>query len=223
MIMFEKLEGLSMSQSILRYAEQHYLHESAALAALRQYALEHEYAHKMSPPLQVQMLQSFLQMMQASHVIEVGCFLGYSTLAFAEAIPKDGRVIACERRAQWIEQGRPFWQQAGLDHKIDVRLGDAQVTLQTLLHQGCQHSFDFIYIDADKQHYIQYLDLGLKLLSPAGVIAFDNTFSVHHGNVSDPQTPTTKSLHLFNQYLSDRKDLKTTMLPMFEGLVLVHR
>lgn len=212
-----------MNTPILAYAEQYYSHESQSLADLRHFALTHEYAHQMSPPLQVQLLQSLCRLTQARRVIEVGCFLGYSTLAFAEAIPVDGKVIACERSRQWIEQGQPFWQQAGLDHKIDVQLGDAQITMQSLLHQGYQHAFDFIYVDADKQHYLQYLNLSLELLSAHGFIVFDNTFSVHHGDVSDPETPTTQALHRFNQYLSSRHDLKTTMLPMFDGLVLVHR
>lgn len=212
-----------MNQDITLYAEQHYLHESTALSALRQYALTHDYAHKMTPPLQTQYLQSLCRLIHVNRVIEVGCFLGYTTLAFAEVLPASGSVIACERHAGWVKKARPFWQQAGVEQKIDVRLGDAQVTLQTMIQAGDRHSVDLIYVDADKQHYLQYLDLGLELLSSEGVIVFDNAFSVHHGHAGDPQTPTTKALDRFNKVLSKRKDIVSTMLPMFDGLVLVYR
>lgn len=212
-----------MNQDITLYAEQHYLHESATLSALRQYALTHDYAHNMTPPLQTQYLQSLCRLMQVHRAIEVGCFLGYTTLALAEVLPAGGRVIACERHAGWIEKARPFWRQAGVDQKIDVRLGDAQVALQAMLQAGDHQSIDLIYVDADKQNYPHYLELGLELLSSTGVMVFDNAFSVHHGHAADPQTPTTRALDRFNKMLSQRKDIVSTMLPMFDGLVLVYR
>ena len=205
------------------YAQAHYLRESPALAALRVYAQQHEYHHKMTSPLQTQFIQSLCRLMRATCVIEVGAFVGYTTLAMAEALPADGRVIACERNADWLALGRPFWVQAGVSQKIEARMGDASATLEALLHEGYEHTVDLIYVDADKQRYLDYLSLGLRLLKPRGVLLFDNTLRVHHGDVTCPNTPTTQVLDRFNRSLQQRSDVRSTMLPMYDGLVLVHR
>jgi O-methyltransferase len=205
------------------YADQHYLNESPALNALRMYAQAHEYHHKMTPPIQTQFIQSLCRLMRAERVIEVGAFVGYTTLAMAEAMPTHGQMIACERNAKWLDIGRPFWAQAGVEHQIESRIGDARLTLEALVQQGYRHTIDVIYIDADKQHYHHYLELGLQLIQSGGVLLFDNTLRVHHGDVLTPSTPTTMVLDQFNQYLNQRTDLRATLLPMYDGLVLVHR
>lgn len=205
------------------YAESHYLNESSSLKALREYAKSHEYHHKMTPPIQTQFIQSLCKLMRVRRVIEVGAFVGYTTLAMAEVVANYGKVIACERNAKWLELGRPFWVEAGVEHKIENLIGDARITLESLLHQGFAGSIDLVYIDADKQHYRRYLELGLQLIGEGGVLLFDNTLRVHHGDVLHPTTPTTKVLDQFNKYLQQRSDLRSTMLPMYDGLVLVHR
>ena len=210
-----------MMTTLLDYAQDQFLTETPALKELREFALHHEYQHKLTLPLQTQFICFLLTTMKARRVIELGTFLGYSTLAMAQVLPQDGEVITCEHNESWLNMGRPFWKQAGMEHKISTCHDDASVSLQCLLDEGQAGTFDFIYVDAEKRDYQRYLELGLQLLTATGVIAFDNVLRVHHGDVITAQTPTTRALAEFNRLIVVRKDLQLTMLPMYDGLLLV--
>ncbi len=206
---------------LLKYSETQFVKESKALAALRQFAMDHEFSHKMTTPVQAQFLAFLIRMMRAQRVLEVGAFLGYSTLAMAEALPESGEVIAIDHNAKWLEMGRPFWQQADMAHKILTYIDDASIALQNLLDEGQAGTFDFIYIDAEKQYYPQYLEMSLQLIQPKGVLVFDNILRVIHGDVVNPKTPTTRALAAFNCLLQQRNDLVVSVVPMYDGIVLV--
>jgi predicted O-methyltransferase YrrM len=206
---------------VLDYAKEHFVQQSPVLCELYEFALQHEFSHKLTQPLQTQFLCFLLKSIHAKRVIEVGTFLGYTTLAMAQTLPEDGEVVTCEHNETWLNMGKPFWQKAGMEHKISVCLDDALVALQCLLDEGQAGSFDFIYVDAEKRDYPGYLDKSLLLLRPGGIIAFDNVLRVTHGHVADPQTPTTRAIAAFNKLLLARKDLSISLLPMFDGLALV--
>lgn len=207
--------------TLLDYAQQHFLVETPVLRELREFALQHEYQHKLTYPLQTQYICHLLSLIRAQRVIEVGTFLGYTTLAMAEVLPDDGEVITCEHNESWLNMGRPFWQKAQLDHKISTCCGDAALSLQCLLDEGQGGSFDFIYVDAEKRDYLRYLELGLSLITSNGMIAFDNVLRVHHGDVVAADTPTTRALAEFNRQIGQRDDLRLSLLPMYDGLLLV--
>lgn len=210
-----------MMTSLLTYAQHQFLAETTVLSELREFALEHQYHYKLTQPLQTQFICFLLATMNAHRVIEVGTFLGYTTLAMAQVLPENGEVVTCEHNESWLNMGRPFWEKAGVDHKISICHGDAAVSLQCLLDEGQAGTFDFIYIDAEKRDYKRYLELSLQLISPTGVLAFDNILRVHHGDVVTAQTPATRALAEFNRHIVARKDLQLTMLPMYDGLLLV--
>lgn len=210
-----------MTHELYAYTLKQFVKESSALSALRQAAYEHEYAHKMTPPEQTHFLCFLLGLIKAKRVIEVGAFVGYTTLAMAEALPEDGQVIACEKNQSWLELGQPFWRQSNSFDKISVCLDDARVSLQAMLDEGHAGRYDFIYIDADKCHYELYLELCLQLIHSRGLLVFDNVLRVIHGDVVQPETPTTRALARFNQLLCQRDDVEVTVLPMSDGLALV--
>jgi predicted O-methyltransferase YrrM len=203
------------------YLSEHFVQESEVLHELYEFALKHQFAHKLTRPVQTRFLCFLLKMMGAKRVIELGTFLGYSTLAMAEALPTDGEVIAVEHNEKWLNMGKPFWEKAGVANKISPYVDDASIALQCLLDEGQGQSFDFIYIDAEKRFYDDYLEKGLQLIHNKGVLAFDNVLHVIHGNVADPQSPTTRALAEFNKNILKRDDLDVSLLPMFDGLLLV--
>ena len=96
----------------------------------------------------------------------MGTFTGYSALAVALALPEDGRLVACDVSEQWTAIGRRYWEEAGVAHKIDLRLAPALETLDALLAEGCAETFDFAFIDADKEGYDAYYERALELIAP---------------------------------------------------------
>ncbi len=212
-----------MTPELLAYAQEYFVQESPVLRELREFALQHQFSHKLTPPVQTQFLCFLLKFIQGRRAIEIGTFLGYTTLALAEALPENGEIVTCEHNEHWLNQGRPFWRKAGVEHKISVCLNDALISLQCLLDEGQAACFDFIYIDAQKRDYIAYLEKGLQLIGSHGILAFDNVLRVAHGDVADPHTPTTRAIAEFNRSILMRPDLTVTLLPMYDGLMLVRK
>ena len=114
-------------------------------------------------------------------------------------LPEDGKVIACDVSEEYTNHGKRFWKEAGVEHKIDLRIAPAQETLRSLIEAGEVGTFDFAFIDADKEGYDDYYELCLQLIRPGGIIAFDNT--LRGGNVLldedklNPNQISTKKLN----------------------------
>lgn len=169
---------------------------------------------------QGQFMGLLMQLMGAKKTLEVGVFTGYSALAVAQALPPDGRIIACDVSEEYTSVGRPFWEEAGVGHKIDLRIGPATETLQGLLDEGHAGTFDFAFLDADKSSYDAYYEMGLQLLRPRGLIAIDNT--LWSGKVADPsvQDADTVALRALNAKLHADERVTVSLLPIGDGLTL---
>ncbi|KAK9122434.1 hypothetical protein Syun_020051 [Stephania yunnanensis] len=115
-------------------------------------------------PDQAQLLAMLVHIIGAQRCIEVGVFTGYSSLAIALALPESGRLIACERDGQSLEIAKKYYKQAGVSHKVDVRLALAIDTLNSLILHGEADSFDFAFVDAEKKMYQEYHELLLQLV-----------------------------------------------------------
>ena len=158
--------------------------ESAAASALRAETLATTPWHPMQiAPEQGAFLALLVRLIGAKRTLDVGTFTGYSALVVAEALPPDGKVIACDVSEEWTAIGRPFWECAGVAGKIDLRLAPAVETLDALLAEGGARSIDFAFIDADKVEYDAYYERCLELLRPGGVIGIDNV--LWGGRVAD--------------------------------------
>jgi predicted O-methyltransferase YrrM len=125
---------------------------------------------------EIQFFQLLLKAMNAKTVIEVGTFTGYSTLTMALALPDDGEIVTCDVTDEFI--ATDIWEEAGVAHKIDVKIGPALDTLNGLLDAGMEEKFDFAFIDADKPNYLNYYEICLKLVRKGGIIALDNVLWV---------------------------------------------
>jgi caffeoyl-CoA O-methyltransferase len=107
---------------------------------------------------QGQLMALLVRLIGARRCLEIGTFTGYSALAVALALPADGELITCDVSAEWTAVGQPFWRQAGVDSRIDLRIKPALETLDELLADGQTASFDFAFIDADKTSYAAYYE-----------------------------------------------------------------
>ena len=129
----------------------------------------------LSAPDQCEHMKFLIKATGAKKGIEVGVFTGYSALCMAQALPSDGKLVALDISEDFTSIGRKYWKEAGVDHKIDLRLGPAVEILDALcLDKNNLEAFDFAYIDADKQNYLNYYQRIMKLLKPNGFIMLDN-------------------------------------------------
>ena len=156
----------------------------------------------------------------AKKVLEVGVFTGYSALTVASALPEDGKLIACDVSTEWTSIGRKYWEEAGVAHKIDLRIAPAVETLDHLLAEGHAGTFDFAFIDADKPNYDAYYERILQLVRPNGLIAIDNT--LWYGKVADHsvQDADTVALRNLNAKLCADPRVTLSVLPVGDGLSL---
>lgn len=169
---------------------------------------------------QGQLMALLIRLMRAKRALEVGVFTGYSGLVVAQALPEDGRLVACDVNEEWTSIARRYWQEAGVAHKIDLRLAPAVETLDRLLADGQAGTFDFVFIDADKPNYDAYYERALRLLRPGGLIAIDNTLWA--GRVADPsaQDESTQALRALNAKLHQDARILVSVVPIGDGLTL---
>lgn len=172
---------------------------------------------------QAQLLQWLLKLIQAKRVLEIGTFTGYSALAMALALPDDGTLLTCDIDDRFVNLGRPYWKEAGVDQKIEVAIAPALITLQNLLDQHQQNTFDFIFIDADKLNYQHYYEMALQLVRPNGVIAIDNVLWFGRLVQVDDGKVATKIVRELNQKILTDERVELTMLPVGGGLTLVRK
>jgi caffeoyl-CoA O-methyltransferase len=161
--------------------------------------------------------------MDARRCLEIGVFTGYSSLAIALALPDDGRIVACDVSEKWTSVARRYWAAAGVAHKIDLRLATAMETLDRLLADGEAGTFDFAFIDADKENYVGYYERALQLLRPGGLVVADNT--LWSGRVADPENAEadTVALRHFNELLQGDSRVDLSLVPIGDGLSLARK
>lgn len=170
-------------------------------------------------PEQGQFISLLVKAIGAKRALEVGVFTGYSLLATALALPADGTVTALDISEEWTDIARDFAARAGVADKIDLRIGDARASLEGILkEEGAAGSYDFVFIDADKENYGAYYEAALTLLRPGGLIVVDNV--LWHGAVLDPskQDSETVALRAFNAKVRDDNRVELSVLPFADGL-----
>jgi len=196
--------------------------ESELLRELREEtAAENQFAVMQISPEQGQFMNLLLKLIGAKRALEIGTFTGYSSICIANALPDDGELICCDNSGDWTLMARKYWQKAGLQDKIKLYLQDASITLQLLLDGAFAGSFDFIFIDADKQNYPLYYEQSLKLLRKGGLLAIDNT--LWSGSVADPENmePGTRAIRRFNEMVKNDNRVIKSLVPIGDGLTLI--
>jgi len=172
---------------------------------------------------QGQFMALLLKLIGATRVIEIGTFTGYSALVMAQALPGDGKIVCCDKSEEWTSIARRYWAEAGVEHKIDLRIGNALNTLDTLIQQGNESTFDFAFIDADKVNMPNYYERCLALVRNGGLIAVDNV--LWSGSVIDDakQDDDTVAIRSFNKSLKDDNRVDISLVPIGDGLTLARK
>ncbi|MGK7947111.1 MAG: O-methyltransferase [Microcystaceae cyanobacterium] len=178
----------------------------------------------LSGHLEGQILKIFIKMLKAHDALEIGMFTGYSALAMAEALPDNGRVIACEVDQYVAEFAQACFDSSPHGHKIDVKVAPALETLSALAQAG--ESFDLVFIDADKTEYESYFKIVLEegLLRPHGIICVDNTLL--QGQPYLPESMRSKNgeaIAQFNDMVAQDPRVEQVLLPVRDGLTIIRR
>jgi predicted O-methyltransferase YrrM len=199
------------------------LRDQSVLADLRAETAAHPLARMQVAAEEGQLLAFLVRLTGARRIIEVGTFTGYSSLCMALALPQDGEILCCDVSDEYTTIARRYWERAGVSGRITLALAPALDTLEQLLRDGQAGQVDMMFIDADKEHYPDYVELGLRLLKPGGLMVVDNT--LWSGKVADEQCQDadTRAIRAFNASLPGDERVDFVLLPMVDGITLVRK
>jgi len=214
---------LNLTEPLHAYVLQHSLREPEAARRLREKTDAMKMSAMASPPEQSQFVALMAQLIGARRCLEVGVFTGYTSLWLASSLPEDGQLICCDIDPQWPAVGAPFWQEAGVEKRIELRIGPALQTLATLEQTGFRNLFDLAFIDADKENYSQYYEHCLRLVRPGGLVLIDNV--LWGGSVINPQNQSrdATAVRKLNEDMLYDERVAISMLPIGDGLTLAMR
>ncbi|XP_067828684.1 catechol O-methyltransferase domain-containing protein 1-like [Heptranchias perlo] len=207
---------------LMEYVLQNSLREHPILKKLSKRTLEDRRNMMMVAREQAQLMANLAKLINAKKVIEIGVYTGYNALNMALAVPDDGKVVACDINLEFANLGKPFWKEARVEHKIDLRIKPASETLDELLRAGEAESFDFAFIDADKVNYNIYYEKCLQLIRKGGIIAIDNV--LWGGKVLKPRNdPDTLSIAKLNEKIYRDSRVNISMLTIGDGVTLAFK
>lgn len=199
------------------YAEQHSMGESAVCRELlEETERTMELARMLVGPLEAAFLKMMVKLVRARRVLEIGMFTGYSALSMAEALPSDGELLTCEIDLEPILVARRYFAKSGHGRKITIREGPALETLREV-----RGPFDLIFIDADKQNYIQYYQRALELIAPTGAILIDNVLWSGDVLLQPPPDDRTRTIQDLNRLVADDPLVSAVLVTIRDGILMV--
>ena len=225
------LEAYQLAQGLDPYLDRFSTPASPALRALEQRTRDHDWSagpgaleqEMLSGQVEGQFLKLMVHAVRARQVLDIGMFTGYSALAMAEALPPDGRVVACEVNEAVAAFAAESFAPAKAGAKIDVRVGPAEQTLLGLA--SSEEVFDLVFLDADKAGYHSYLDLLLShdLVAEHGLICVDNTLMQGQPWTGGPRSANGEAIAEFNRAVADDPRVEQVILPLRDGVTLIRR
>lgn len=204
--------------------------EHECLKELREMTEKHPRNLMATPPDEGQLLRMLLKLINAKNTMEIGVYTGYSLLSTALALPHDGKILALDVNREYYELGLPIIEKAGVAHKIDFREGPALHLLDELLKDdNNKETFDFVFVDADKDNYINYHKRVIEVVKVGGLIGYDNT--LWGGSVvAPPDAPLMDYIKHYrshvmelNKYLANDSRIEICQLPVGDGITLCRR
>jgi predicted O-methyltransferase YrrM len=208
------------SEEIVRYVCAVSEPEHPVLAKCRAETASHPLWQMQIGADQASFFRILLALLNAKKTLEVGVFTGYSSTLAGLSLPPEGRVVACDVSEEYTRMAQRYWKEAGVEDKVELRLGPAADTLRSLVQEGQAGTFDFAFIDADKTGYDTYYEYALELVRPRGLIVLDNTLRA--GEVLDAKTSDEDviAIRKLNQKLAGDNRVLVSLLPLTDGTTL---
>ncbi|MDR7280765.1 O-methyltransferase [Catenuloplanes atrovinosus] len=176
-----------------------------------------EVAMQVSPE-QAGLLTMLTRLVGARTAVEVGTFTGLSSLAIARGLPEDGRLTCFDISEEYTSVARRYWERAGVDKKIELRIGPAAEGLREL---PAEPHLDLVFIDADKVGYPTYWSELVPRMRPGGLLIIDNV--LRHGRVLDPRNDGDRAMVRFNDIVATDDRVDAIVLPLADGITLARR
>jgi len=208
-----------VDQAVEEYAQAHSSPDGELFERLAAETREKTTAPQMMVGLiEGRFLGVLVRTLKARHVLELGTFTGYSAISMALALPPGGRIITCDVNEETTTIARRYADEAGVADRIDFRLGPGLETVA-----GLDGPFDLVFIDADKENYVNYYEATLPLLADTGLMVVDNT--LWSGHVADPQADdeNTLAIRALNERVQDDPRVENVLLTVRDGMNLVWR
>ena len=202
-----------------RYLENHTSAEPALLKRLRKETYQKTtQPHMISGYLQGRFLSILSQMVQPQNILEIGTFTGYATLCLAEGLAKDGKITTVDVNEELSYLPKKYFQESEYRDQINFHLEDAAQFLKKTTEE-----FDFIFIDADKENYVEYFLLLKDKIKSGAVLLFDNV--LWYGKVleENPKQKSTQIIQLLNEMISKDRNFENLILPLRDGLHIVRK
>jgi caffeoyl-CoA O-methyltransferase len=217
---------VTLAEGIDSYAQACTSPESPALRELAEATAAHDWTglrveqEMLSGHVEGQFLKTLVHATRARRVLEIGMFTGYSALAMAEALPEDGRLIACELDPDVADFARKHLAASGLADRITIEVGPAARTLA-----AADHPFDLVFLDADKPAYQVYVNTVLDrgLLADHGLIVVDNTLLQGEPWVTNTRSVNGAAIAAFNESLTADPRVEQVLIPLRDGVTLIRR
>lgn len=202
------------------YVRHLFAREDHCLRAIRARAAAAELPRIQLPPATARAVQILLRATGARRVLEIGTLAGYSAVWIARALPADGKLVTLEIDPDRAAVARESVADAGVGDRVEVRLGDA---LDLMAAMDANPPFDAVFLDADKERYVDYLEQAARLLRPGGLLMADN--ALWRGEVLDPDGfgGLAVDIHRFNERVAADARFEATILPVGDGLMVAVR
>jgi len=225
MELFEKQQYLTTSRQYEQYALDHTMPDDELMTELvRRTHLSFTTGGMLSGALQGKLLEFICRMMNAKYVLEIGTFTGYSSIYMARGMSDDGLLHTIDNNPEVEDIAKEFIEKAGLGHIIRTHQGDALSVLQEVIFPSLPHPFDLVFIDADKENYINYYERIIDKVKPGGFIIADNV--LWYGRVFDESAfndKETKGIVAFNKHVTSDKRVEHLLLPVRDGLMILRK
>ena len=207
-----------ISKELEAYASAHSSKEPALLKQLwRETNLKVLSPGMLSGHIQGRYLSMMSHLIRPAQILEIGTFTGYSALCLAEGLSENGMLHTIEVNTELVDIIERYFKESGYNEKLRLHIGDAKQVLLSL-----EGPFDLVFIDADKENYINYYNLVFEKVRPGGVIIADNTF--WHGNVlTNDRGKETLSIKAFNEMIKKDKRIEKVLLTMRDGLTIIRK
>ncbi|XP_064093713.1 probable caffeoyl-CoA O-methyltransferase 2 [Macrobrachium nipponense] len=214
------LKSFENTDPLVKYTIEHSIRQTDVQKKLSEETLKMKMGAMLGAPEVLQLNQNLIRAIGGKKVLDVGVFTGASTLSAALALPEDGEVHALDTSMEFTDIGKRYWEEAGVAHKVHLHIDPASETLQRLIDAGQRETFDFAFIDADKENYDNYYEQCLVLIKSGGIIAFDNT--LQSGRVIDAEAnrPNIVAIRKLNEKLRDDSRINISFLKIGDGLTL---